>query len=190
MHFILFYFTFTSFKVIFEEPLPHPPSLHGDHHYSTCKRDDHTIPSTGTQATTPMLHPSLAPTPTAAIAPFAGMQVMFFSFLFFHPFSDQCYRDSLYPMHRVPQNPASPHIIPTTVLCPSSLPSPPAAIACIRGHTSKAMFSFSFFHFFSDQCCRDLFFPHAGSSNPHLSTVPHPSSLTSPAATIASFAGM
>ncbi len=129
----------------------------------------------------------LAPTPTAAIAPFVGTQVMF---VFFRPFSNQCYRDSLYPMHRVPQNPASPHIIPTTVLCPSSLPSPPAAIACIRGHTSKAMFSFSFFHFFSDQCCRDLFSPHAGSSNPHLSTVPHPSSLTSPAATIASFAGM
>src|SRR6266702_1337737 len=37
----------------------------------------------------------LAPTPTAAIAPFAGTQVMFFfSFFFFRPFSDQCYRDS------------------------------------------------------------------------------------------------
>src|SRR6266702_4415299 len=41
-----------------------------------------------------------------------------------------------------PQNPASPHIIPTTVLCPSSLPSPPAAIACIRGHARKVMFFF------------------------------------------------
>src|SRR6266702_1667440 len=37
-----------------------------------------------------------------------------------------------------PQNPASPHIIPTTVLCPSSLPSPPAA-------TRKVTFFFFFF---------------------------------------------
>src|SRR6266702_4136391 len=52
------------------------------------------------------------------------------------------------------------------------------------------MFFFFFLCFFSDQCCRDLFFPHAGSSNPHLSTKPHPLSLASPTTTIASFAGM
>src|SRR6266702_2768309 len=87
------------------------------------------------------------------------------------------------------QNPTSPHIIPTTMLCPLSLPSPPATIACIHRHASKVMFFFSFFHFFSDQCCRDLFSPHAGSSNPHLFTMPRPSSLTSPTTAIASFAG-
>src|SRR6266568_3612255 len=47
------------------------------------------------------------------------------------------------------------------------------------------MFFFFFFCFFSDQCCRDLFSPHAGSSNPHLSTVRRPSNLASPAAAIA-----
>src|SRR6266702_5835339 len=50
------------------------------------------------------------------------------------------------------------------------------------------MFFFFFFHFFSDHC-RDLFSPHARSSNPHLSTMPRPSSLASPAITIASFVG-
>src|SRR6266702_1729820 len=64
-------------------------------------------------------------------------------------------------------------------------PTPTAAIACTRRHASKVMFFFFFFHFFSDQCCRDLFSPHAGSSNPHLSTVRHPSNLASPAAAIA-----
>src|SRR6266571_4317817 len=59
----------------------------------------------------------------------------------------------------------------------------------IRGHISNICFFSSFFCFFSDQCCRDLFSPHAGSSNPHLSTVPRPSSLASPPAAIASFAG-
>src|SRR6266571_294227 len=59
-----------------------------------------------------------------------------------------------------PQNPTSPHIIPTTMLCPSSLPSPPTAIACICRHASKVMFFFfffCFFFFFSDQCCTPLF---------------------------------
>src|SRR6266581_3914432 len=55
----------------------------------------------------------------------------------------------------------------------------------IRGHISKICFFSSFFRFFSDQCCRDLFSPHAGSSNPHLSTVRRPSNLASPAAAIA-----
>src|SRR6266702_8833346 len=55
----------------------------------------------------------------------------------------------------------------------------------IRRHVSKDMFFFpSFFHFFSDQCCRDLFSPHARSSNPHLSTMHHPSNLASPTAAI------
>src|SRR6266702_602387 len=51
------------------------------------------------------------------------------------------------------------------------------------------MFFFFFFCFFSDQCCRDLFSLHARSSNPHLSTMPHPSSLTIPATPFASFTG-
>src|SRR6266702_2679523 len=63
-----------------------------------------------------------------------------------------------------------------------------AATACIRRYASKVIFFFSFFRFFSDHC-RDLFFPHARSSNPHLSPVPRPSSLASPAAAIASFVG-
>src|SRR6266702_728652 len=63
-----------------------------------------------------------------------------------------------------------------------------AATACIRGYTSKVIYIFSFFRFFSDHC-RDLFSPHARSSNPHLSTVPRPSPLASPATAIASFAG-
>src|SRR6266702_1171439 len=63
-----------------------------------------------------------------------------------------------------------------------------AATACIRRYASKVIFFFSFFLFFSDHC-RDLFSPHARSSNPHLSTVPRPSSLASPAAAIASFVG-
>src|SRR6266702_3515907 len=50
-------------------------------------------------------------------------------------------------------------------------------------------FLFSFFRFFSDQCCRDLFSPHAGSSTPHLSTVRRPSNLASPAAAIAGTQG-
>src|SRR6266702_6945396 len=85
----------------------HTRSLHGDHCHGARKRDDHTILSVGTQATTPMSHPSLAPTPMAAIAPFAGIQVMFFSFLLFCPFSDQCYRDSL-PHAPGPQTPTPP----------------------------------------------------------------------------------
>src|SRR6266702_2651705 len=50
-------------------------------------------------------------------------------------------------------------------------PTPTAAIACTRRHASKVMFFFFFFHFFSDHW-RDLFSPHARSSNPHPSTMP------------------
>src|SRR6266702_3877692 len=63
-----------------------------------------------------------------------------------------------------------------------------AATACIHRYASKVMFFFFFFRFFSDHC-RHLFSPHATSSNPHLSTIPRPSSLASPAVTIASFTG-
>src|SRR6266702_2968824 len=48
----------------------------------------------------------------------------------------------------------------------------------------KLCFFSSFFRFFSHYC-RDLFSPHARSSNPHLSTVCRHSNLASPAATIA-----
>jgi len=60
---VLFYFIspFSSFKVVFEEPLPHLPPLHRDHCHGVRKRDDHTTPSAGTQATTPPSHPSLSP---------------------------------------------------------------------------------------------------------------------------------
>src|SRR6266702_1670004 len=59
----------------------------------------------------------------------------------------------------------------------------------LRARAERYVFFFFFFRFFSDQCCRDLFSPHAGSSNPHLSTVRRPSSLATPAAAIASFTG-
>src|SRR6266702_209110 len=65
---------------------------------------------------------------------------------------------------------------------------PPLPPPAFTGTQVKLCFFSSFFRFFSDHC-RDLFSPHAGSSNPHLSTVPPPSSLASPAAAIASFAG-
>src|SRR6266581_1181192 len=89
-----------------------------------------------------------------------------------------------------PQNPASPHIIPTTMLCPSSLPSPPAAIACIRGHASKVMF---FFPSLSPQCSRASL-PRPPRPNPplhHIIPTPVlcPSSLASPAAAMACICG-
>src|SRR6266702_3891005 len=64
---------------------------------------------------------------------------MFFSFLFFHSFSDQCYRDSL--SHAPgPQTPTSPPHNPHPCALPlkaSRLASPATTIACICGHTSK-----------------------------------------------------
>src|SRR6266702_2562107 len=50
-------------------------------------------------------------------------------------------------------------------------PTPTTAIACLPSHASKVMFFFFFFCFFSDHW-RDLFSPHARSSNPHPSTMP------------------
>ncbi len=52
----------------------------------------------------------LAPTPTATIALFVGTQVMFFSFLFFCPFSNQSYKDSLYLTHQVLKPPPLHHV--------------------------------------------------------------------------------
>src|SRR6266702_4129234 len=83
-------------------------------------------------------------------------------------------------------NPPLHHIIPTTVLCPSSLASPAAAMACIRGHASKDKFFSSFFRFFSDQCYRDPLYPTRWVLKPpplhHIipTTVPRLSSLASP----------
>src|SRR6266702_2652240 len=84
---VLFYFTFSSFKV-FEEPLSYLPPLHGDHRHSVCKRDNHTTPSTGTQATTPPSHPSLGPHTHRRHCPIRGnaSYVFFFSFFFFSLF--------------------------------------------------------------------------------------------------------
>src|SRR6266702_2309251 len=124
-----------------------------------------------------------------------------------------------------PQTPASPHIIPTTVLCPSSLatplpllaftgmqvklcffflcfvsfltsvaetsfphlprPQPPTSPPCLApqapqvlppplpafaGTQVKISFFFFFFVSFLTNVTETLFTPHAGSSNPHLST--------------------
>src|SRR6266702_1117769 len=140
-NFILFYFTFSSFKVVLEEPLPHPPLLHGDHRHGVRKRDDHTTPSASTQATTPPSHPSLSPHTRR------HSRACKLCLFFFRPFSDQFYRDSLYPTRRVLKPPPLYHIIPTPVLFPSSLASHAAAIACICRHASKDKFFFFFFSF-------------------------------------------
>src|SRR6266702_4272607 len=138
-------------------------------------------------------HPSTTPrpprltSPAAAIASFAGMQVKicFFLFFSFRSFSDQYYRDSL--SHAPgPQIPASPPHNPHPRAFPSSLTSPAATIACIRGHTSKDKFFSSFFRFFSDQCYRDPLYPTRWVLKPpplHHTIpipVPRPSSLASP----------
>src|SRR6266702_490786 len=49
---------------------------------------------------------------------------MFFSFLFFRSFSDQCYRDPLYPTRQVLKPPPLHPIIPSPISPPSSLASP------------------------------------------------------------------
>src|SRR6266702_287093 len=49
--------------------------------------------------------------------------------------------------------------------------------------------SYVFFILFLTNFTETLFTPLAGSSNPHLFTMPRPSSLTSPTTAIASFAG-
>src|SRR6266571_3711958 len=83
-------------------------------------------------------------------------------------------------------NPPLHHIIPTTVLCPSSLARPAAAMACLRGHASKDKFFSSFFPFFSDLCYRAPLYPTHWVLKPpplhHIipTTVPRLSSLASP----------
>ncbi len=125
----------------------------------------------------------LAPTPTTTIACTHrhASKVMFF-FFFFHFFSDH-WRD-LFSHMPGPQTPTSP-----PCLAPQALQVLPPPLPHLQAHKESYVF-FLLFHFFSDQCCRDLFSPHTRSSNPHLSTVHHPSSLISPTTTIASFAGM
>src|SRR6266702_2599472 len=80
----------------------------------------------------------LAPTP-AAIRGHAS-----YVYFFFVPFLTNV-TETLYPTRRVLKPPPLYHIIPTPVLCPSSLASHAAAIACIRRHTSKDKFFFFFF---------------------------------------------
>src|SRR6266702_4533296 len=133
----------------------------------------HIIPTT-------MLCPLSLTSPTAAIASFTGTQVKLFFFIsFFHSFSDQCY-NSLYPTCQVLIPLPLHHIIPTPVLCPSSLASPATAIACIHRHASKDKFFFSCFRFFSDQCYRDHLYPTCQVLNPlslhHIipTPMPHP----------------
>ncbi len=69
--------------------------------------------------------PSSLASPTTTIACIHGhaSKDKFF-FFFFCFFSDQCYRDPLYPTHQVLKPPPLHHIIPTPVPCPSSLASP------------------------------------------------------------------
>src|SRR6266581_2399646 len=72
---------------------------------------------------TPTSPPCLAPQASQVLLPplpaFAGTQVKIsFFFLFFHFFSDQCYRDPLYPTRWVLKPPPLHHIIPTPCLAP------------------------------------------------------------------------
>src|SRR6266571_3713286 len=54
----------------------------------------------------------------------ASKDMFFFLFFSFHSFSDQCYRDPLYPTCPFLKPPPLHHIIPIPVPCPSSLASP------------------------------------------------------------------
>ncbi len=72
----------------------------------------------------------------------------------------------------------------TMPLLPLSLSPHTHCCHCLHLQACKLCFFSSFFHFISDQCCRDLFSPHAGFSNPHLSTMRHLSNLASPTTTI------
>src|SRR6266702_1367386 len=111
-------------------------------------------------------------------------KVMFFSF-FFIPFLINV-TESLFIPFLWSLNPTLHYIFPTPMLCPSSLASPAAALACICRHASKDMFFFSFFRFFSDQCYGDPLYPTCWVLKPlplhHIipPPVPCPSSLASP----------
>ncbi len=115
------------------------------------------------------------------------MQVMF---IFFRPFSDQFYRLSL-PHTLGPQTPASPYIIPTTMLCPLSLVSPTAAIASFTGMQVKICFFLFFFFIPFLTNVTETLYPTCQVLKPpplhHIIPTPmlFPSSLASPAATIA-----
>src|SRR6266702_2672129 len=75
------------------------------------------------------------------------------------------------------------HIIPTPVPRPSSLASPAAAIARIRGHASKdRFFSFPFFVSFLTNVTETLFTQYAGSENSCLSTTNSPPPCLAPQA--------
>ncbi len=139
---ILFYFTLSSFKVIFKEPLPHPLLLHGDHRHGIRKRDDHTTPSVGTQATMPPSHPSLSSHTRCChcLIRRHTSYVFFFSFLFV-PFLTNLTETLFTPC----AGSSNPHL--STVHCPSILASPATTIACIHRHAVKI--SFFFFSFFS-----------------------------------------
>src|SRR6266702_2639383 len=94
----------------------------------------------------PPLHhiiPNPVPCPQASqvlplpLPAFAGTQVKISFFLLFHFFSDQCYRDPLYPTCQVLKPPPLHHIIPTPMPHPSSLASPHCSLcltACKPSH--------------------------------------------------------
>src|SRR6266702_2179790 len=84
----------------------------------------HTTLFMGIQAITPPLHPSLSPHTHRCHCPIHRNTNYIFFFLFFGPFSDQCYRDSLYPTFWVLKPLPLHHIIPTLMPCPLSLASP------------------------------------------------------------------
>src|SRR6266702_2714385 len=126
----------------------------------------------------------------ASLPPFT--QIRFF-FFFHHSSSSSCYHSCYHSMGTISTAYArgmtatpSGGTQTTTPLLPLSLspPHPPSPLPALTGTQVKLCFFSSFFRFFSDHW-RDLFSPHAGSSNPHLSTVRRPSNLASPAATIA-----
>ncbi len=116
-------------------------------------------PSGGMQTTMPPLPLSLSPHTCCRHCLHLWAQVKLCFFLLFCFFSDHC-RDLFSPHARFSNPPPLHHALP---LKPTS---PTTTIALFVGTQVKLCFFSSFFHFFSDQCCRDLFSPHAGFSNP------------------------
>src|SRR6266702_576050 len=84
-----------------------------------------------------MCHPSSLSSPTIASFMSTQVKICFFLFFSFYSFSDQCYRDPLYPTCWVLKPPPLHHIIPTTMPRLSSLASPCRCLcltACKPGH--------------------------------------------------------
>src|SRR6266571_437284 len=92
---------------------------------------------------TPVPCPSSLASPATAIACIRGhaCKDRSFSFPFFRFFSDQCYRDPLYPIRRVRKLLPLHHIIPTPVPRPSSFASPRRLCLTARKLVASSIFA-------------------------------------------------